>query len=207
MKKQRVLIMAACIVALTAFGCRKETTYNEGTSDTSMIAVSSTTDTTATTATGTSTSTAGGTSTLSAEEKDFAVKVAQGGIAEVNGGTTAAQKATSGDVKNFGNRMVSDHGKANDELRTLATNKGISLPADTDDEHKKKLDELNKKSGAAFDKAYMTDMVEDHEHDVAELKKAQASVKDPDLKAWVDKTLPVIEDHLKMAQDINKKLK
>src|SRR5205823_3636312 len=140
-------------------------------------------------------------------EKDFAIKAAQGGIAEVNGGTLAAAKATSGDVKNFGNQMVTDHGKANDELKTLATNKGISLPADTDEKHKKAADELAKKSGSAFDKAYMKDMVEDHQKDVAEFKKAQSMVKDPDLKAWVDKTLPVIEGHLKMAQDINKKLK
>src|SRR5215212_10041246 len=216
MNKKWILIMAALsILALAAFGCRKETTYNEGTTDTTMTSVSATdtssttttSDTTGTTATGTSTSTSGGVSTLSDAEKDFMMKAAQGGIAEVNGGSMAAQKGTNGDVKNFGNQMVSDHGKANDELKTLATNKGISLPTDTDEQHKKKADELAKKSGAAFDKAYMKDMVEDHEHDVAEFKKAQSTAADPDLKAWLDKTLPVIEGHLKMAQDLNKKLK
>jgi putative membrane protein len=216
MNRKRIPIMAAlCVLALVAFGCHKEETYNNSTTDTSMTSVSTTdtssttttVDTTGTTATGTSTSTSGGVSTLTDEEKNFMTKAAQGGIAEVNGGSMAAQKGSSGDVKNFGNQMVSDHGKANDELKTLATNKGISLPADTDEQHKKKADELSKKSGAAFDKAYMKDMVEDHEHDVAEFKKAQSSAKDPDLKAWLDKTLPVIEGHLKMAQDINKKLK
>jgi len=203
MKRHWVLIVGIlCIVTLAALGCRKEENYNNATTDTSMTSVSAS-DTSSTT----STSTAGGTSPLSAEEKEFAMKAAQGGMAEVSGGTMAASKGTSGDVKNFGNQMVSDHGKANDELKTLATNKGISLPADTDDEHKKVADELSKKSGSAFDKAYMKDMVEDHEKDVAEFKKAQSTVKDPDLKAWVDKTLPVIEGHLKMAQDINKKLK
>ena len=68
-------------------------------------------------------------------------------------------------------------------------------------------DELSKKSGAAFDKAYMKMMVEDHDKDVAEFKKEQSSVKDGDLKGWLDKTIPVIEDHKKSAHDINKKLK
>ena len=201
MKRQWVLIAGIlCIVALAALGCHKEENINN-------TASTETTSTSVAASDTSSTSTAGSTSPLSAEEKEFAMKAAQGGIAEVNGGTVAASKATSGDVKNFGNQMVSDHGKANDELKTLATNKGISLPADTDEKHKKGLDELQKKTGAAFDKAYMKDMVEDHEKDVAEFKKAQSKVKDPDLKAWVDKTLPVIEGHLKMAQDVSKKLK
>jgi putative membrane protein len=135
------------------------------------------------------------------------MKAAEGGMAEVTLGGAAAQRATSGDVKNFGNQMVTDHGKANDQLKTWATNKGIALPAELNDEHKKTSDELAKKTGSAFDKAYMDDMVKDHEKDVAEFQKAQTSVKDPDLKQWIDSTLPVIQGHLQMAKDIRKKLK
>jgi putative membrane protein len=212
MKKQWIVMMLGCLlVGLVALGCHHENTSTD-TTDTSTTSVSasdtssttSTTDSTGTTGTG---ATGGTVSSLTEDEKTFAMKAAQGGIAEVSLGSVAAQKGTSGDVKNFGNQMVTDHGKANDQLKTIATNKGISLPADTDDEHKKKADELSKKSGAAFDKGYISDMVEDHEKDVAEFKKAQGMVKDPDLKQWIDSTLPVIEGHLKMAQDIKKKLK
>jgi putative membrane protein len=135
------------------------------------------------------------------------MKAAQGGMAEVTLGGTAAQRATNADVKNFGNQMVTDHGKANDQLKTWATNKGIALPAELAEEHKKTADDLAKKTGGAFDKAYMDAMVKDHEKDVSEFKEAQSKVTDPDLKQWVDTTLPVIEGHLKMAKDIRGKLK
>jgi len=135
------------------------------------------------------------------------MKAAQGGMAEVAGGQTASTNAASSSVKDFGNRMVQDHGKANDELKQLASSKGVTLPTDTDAEHKAKLDEMSKKKGKDFDKAYMSDMVKDHEKDVAEFQKQSTSAQDPDLKNWVTKTLPTLQDHLKMAKDINSKLK
>jgi putative membrane protein len=122
-------------------------------------------------------------------------------------GSLAAQQGTNPDVKNFGTRMTNDHGKANDELKALATNKGLSLPTELDAEHKSKQDELSKKSGKDFDKAYMDDMVKDHEKDVAEFQKESTSAQDPDLKAWVTKTLPTLQDHLKMAKETAGKLK
>ena len=122
-------------------------------------------------------------------------------------GQTAAQKATNPDVKNFGNRMVNDHGKAGDELKQLATNKGLALPTDLNAEDKKIADELSSRSGKDFEKAYIKDMVEDHEKDVKEFEKASKEAQDPDLKSWASKTLPVIQDHLKMAKQIAAKLK
>jgi len=135
------------------------------------------------------------------------MKAAEGGMGEVKLGELAASKATNADVKAFGQRMQTDHGKAGDELKQWATMKNVTLPATLNAEMLKTYDELSKKSGAAFDKAYMEDMVKDHDKDVGEFKDAQSKVKDPDLKAWIDKTLPVIEGHQTMAHDLVKKLK
>ena len=122
-------------------------------------------------------------------------------------GQLAASKATSQDVKDFGNRMVTDHGKANDELKSIAAQKGLTLPAQPGDEEKKTSNDLSQKTAAAFDKAYLSDMVKDHEKDAKEFEKAIKDLKDPDVKNWATKTLPVVQDHLKMAKEIAAKLK
>src|ERR1044072_6792701 len=122
-------------------------------------------------------------------------------------GSLAAQNGQSADVKSFGNRMVNDHGKANDELKALAANKGVTLPTDVDAEHKAKQDELAKKSGKDFDKAYIDDMVKDHEKDVAEFQKESTAAQDSDLKVWVSKTLPTLQDNLRQAKETAAKVK
>jgi len=134
----------------------------------------------------------------------FVRKAAQGGMAEVQLGQLAADKAASDEVKKFGQRMVTDHGKANDELKSLAQQKNITLPADVDAKDKALHDRLAKMSGAAFDRAYMQHMLADHRTDVNEFKKESTSGKDPDVKAWAGKTLPTLEEHLRLAQDANK---
>ena len=103
--------------------------------------------------------------------------------------------------------MVADHGKSNNELSQLATTKGIAVPTETDDHHKQKAQELSRKSGAEFDKAYMAAMVEDHQKTVADFEKMSQSAADPDLKTWTTNTLPALRDHLKMAQDLAAKVK
>jgi putative membrane protein len=209
MKRYVLTLMA--LLAIFAFACQKETNTNVATTDSSTTYTSGT-DTSGTTSTGTtsttSTGSTGGTvSSLSEADKTFVMKAANGGMAEVAGGQTAVQKATNADVKTFGQRMVTDHSKANDELKQLATTKGLALPSAPDAEHQKKLDELSKKTGKAFDKAYMDDMVKDHEEDVAEFQKQTTAAQDPDLKAWVTKTLPTLQEHLRMAKDTHKKVK
>jgi putative membrane protein len=196
-------LAALALLAMFAFACKKE---ESGTTDTSYSSTSSSTTSTAASDPSGTTSTNIITSPLSAADKDFAMKAAQGGMAEVSLGQMAAQKATDADVKNFGNRMVNDHGKAGDELNQLATNKGIALPTDLDAEAKKTSADLSKKS-KDFDKSYMNDMVKDHEKDVKEFEKASKDVQDPDLKSWASKTLPVIQDHLNIAKQIASKLK
>jgi putative membrane protein len=142
-----------------------------------------------------------------AADKSWAQKAAIGGLAEVEMGKLAQQKASNDQVKQFGTHMVDDHSKANDELKQLASSKGLTLPTDLDATHKNKMAKLEKLSGAQFDRAYMDEMVADHKKDVAEFKKQSTSGKDSDLKAFAAKTLPTLEDHLKMAQSTDAAVK
>jgi putative membrane protein len=134
-------------------------------------------------------------------DEAFAKEAAIGGILEVDLGNLAKQNAANADVKQFGDRMVTDHSKANDELKQWASSHNVTLPADLDAKHKAVMDRLSKLNGAAFDKAYMKNMVSDHKEDVAKFKKESTSGKNADLKAWAGKTLPTLQDHLKMAED------
>ena len=140
-------------------------------------------------------------------DSSFVKKAAMGGMAEVELGNLAQQKAASDQVKQFGARMVQDHGKANDELKQIAGSKGIDLPTALDDKHRKDKEKLGKLSGAQFDKAYMSHMVDDHKKDVADFKKEASSGKDADIKAFAAKTLPTLEEHLKLAQSTNDAVK
>ena len=158
---------------------------------------------------------AAGKSTLSHADKEFMEKAAAGGMMEVQLGQLAQQKGESADVKDFGSRMVADHGKADDELKALAGQKDVKLPEKLKGKEKSAVDKLSKLSGPKFDKEYMHEMVKDHVKDVAAFEKAKKKVKDPDLRGWVDKTLPVLEGHLKLAKetagkvgvDVNKAVK
>ncbi len=212
-------ILFAALLLASVFACRKPgekvnsgAAGNPGT-DTSTTTTSGT-DTSGTTTTNgtaqpaTTTGSTGATvSNLSAADKDFVMKAAQGGMAEVQLGQTAQSKATDPDVQAFARKMVDDHSKANDELKQLATTKGLALPADLDAVHKKVVDEISGKSGKGFDKAYMSAMVNDHEKTVKLLQKESKSAQDADLKSWASKTLPTVEEHLNMATTTKKKLK
>ena len=211
---KRITILLCAMVAMLVFACKNENSSNTTASTDTTSTYNTSSSTTSTTATDASatTSTTGtvavtSTAPLSKSDQDFAMKAAAGGQMEVDLGQLAASKATSNDVKDFGNRMVTDHGKAGDELKSILSQKGATPPATPSAEETKTSNELSKKSGAAFDKAYMSDMVKDHEKDAKEFEKATKSIKDPDLKNWATKTLTVVQDHLKMAKDINGKLK
>jgi len=143
---------------------------------------------------------------LSTADRKFFTAASQGGMLEVELGKIAAEKASNPDVKAFGQRMVDDHSKANDQLKQLAAQKNVTLSDKLSPAKQKQVDKFNKLSGAAFDSSYMSNMVSDHKEDVAEFKKESKSAKDTDLKAWAGTTLPTLEDHLKMAEDTKAKL-
>lgn len=135
-------------------------------------------------------------------DRKFMDKAAQGGMAEVELGQLAQQNAQSAEVKAFGKRMVDDHSKANDQLKQMAAQKGVSLPTSLDAKDQATKDKLSKLQGAAFDKAYMKDMVADHKQDVAEFKHESMAAHDPELKSWAGQTLPTLESHLQEAEKI-----
>ncbi len=140
---------------------------------------------------------------MSSDQK-FVHEAAVGGMAEVELGKLAEQNASNDEVKSFGKRMVDDHSKANDELKTLAQHKNITLPSELDAKNKALRDRLAKLHGAQFDKAYMQAMVQDHRKDVSEFRHESTSGADADVKSFAAKTLPTLEEHLKLAQDANK---
>ncbi|MFL5330737.1 MAG: DUF4142 domain-containing protein [Gemmataceae bacterium] len=141
------------------------------------------------------------------DDTDFIKKAASAGMLEVELGKLGQTKGTRDEVKTFGERMVTDHTKANTELMTVATAMGVTVPKSMSDKHQKMYSHFKNYNGKNFDKDYMDHMVKDHDEDVAEFKKASQSAKNADLKAFATKTLPVIEEHLKMAKDIQSSIK
>jgi putative membrane protein len=139
-------------------------------------------------------------------QDNFWSNAAAGGMAEVELGKLAAQKAQNPEVKRFAQMMVTDHTKANTELKTLATKKNVTLPTGLSSSHQSTLDKLNGLSGAEFDRAYVEAMVEDHE-DTVDLMEDNADNSDADVKAFAAKTLPVVKGHLDMIKGIQAKLK
>jgi putative membrane protein len=144
--------------------------------------------------------------TVSRKDRLFMDKAAAGGIEEVDLGNAVKDKASDQQVKDFANKMVTDHSKANDELKALMSQKGLSAPTDIPAKDKSTDDKIKAKSGADLDKAYMSDMVKDHDADVKAFQTEAKSGDDPDVKAWAAKTLPTLEEHQKMANDIAQKV-
>jgi putative membrane protein len=149
----------------------------------------------------------GGTIAVDQSTADFMVKVADVGMTEVKLGGIAQEKAANRRVKDFGQMMTRDHTTAGDELKSLARRKNVTLPDSVGADHRKKIDNLEKKSGKDFDKAYIDAMVDGHQSTVNDFEKASNNTKDPDIKAWVDKTLPTLRMHLDSAKAIQKAIK
>lgn len=136
-----------------------------------------------------------------ADEK-FLKSAAEDNLAEVKLGELAEQHAASDSVKQFGKRMATDHQKAYDELKQLASQKGVMMPTALDRTHQARYDRLAKLNGADFDRAYMKDMVKDHDRDVKEFQKQANSGKDPDLKSWASTTLSTLKEHQEQAKQV-----
>ncbi|MFS4428340.1 DUF4142 domain-containing protein [Chryseobacterium sp. S90] len=140
------------------------------------------------------------TTSLSDQDKKFADAAAKGGLMEVMMGDLAATNAENPAVKSLGAMMVTDHTKANDELKKWASGTGYTLPAGLDAEKQKMYDDLKAKKGKDFDKKYTDLMVSDHKEDIEEFKKEAAEGKESSLKSFAGKTLPTLEHHLKESE-------
>jgi len=142
----------------------------------------------------------------SSSDKTFVMKASQGGLTEVEAGKLAQQKGVSQDVKDFAAMMVKDHSQNNADLAALAKTKGLATAGSLDSTHQAMLDKLGKLSGAAFDKAYIGDMVKGHKKMLA-LVQGEEMSKDADLKAFATKTADTVQMHLSKAEEIQKGLK
>ena len=139
---------------------------------------------------------------LSMSDRRFLEKAAKGGMAEVELGKLAQQRAASEQVKQFGSRMVEDHGKANDQLKRLAEAKGVTLPTGLDASETRLMHRLQNLSGAEFDRVYMKEMLSDHKKDVSEFKSKANGARDADVKSFAETTLPTLQQHLDLAQSV-----
>ena len=131
----------------------------------------------------------------------FVQDAAQDGMTEVALGKAAAKKSTSAAVKAFGERMVTDHGKANAELAAIAQRQNLSVPKELDAKHRAMVEELSGKSGAAFDASYVQHMAGDHAKAIALFTEA-SKLSDADLAGFAKKTLPTLQEHKKMADEL-----
>ena len=138
---------------------------------------------------------------LQRTDRNFVSKAVEDNREEVELGKLAQGKASSDAVKQLGQRMIEDHSAANQDLLQLAENKGMKLQ-DKAPKADREMERLAKLQGPEFDREYVRAMVKDHKQDVAEFRRMHSGAVDPNLKAWVDKTLPTIEDHLKTIEGI-----
>lgn len=136
-------------------------------------------------------------------DRKFMKEAAIGGMAEVELGRLAANRGASSEVRNFGQRMVTDHSQANSDLMRIAANLRVKLPTDLDQKHKNVLNRLSRLSGSAFDRAYVKDMVKDHKKDLKAFRKEANSGQNADVRAFAAKYVPVIAHHLQMIQEID----
>ena len=149
-------------------------------------------------------STAGGSAPpLADADRKFVTEAAAGGMFEVQVSKLAADKATDPAVKTFASMLVTDHSNANDELKAFASAHDVTLPTSLPKDKQAQLDKLQKATGKDFDKQYAQAVgIKDHKQDIAKFEKASKDAKNPELKAWVDKTLPTLKEHLAAAQKL-----
>jgi putative membrane protein len=137
-----------------------------------------------------------------AMDKAFVKKALEGNMAEVQMGQLALQKSNDDQVKQFAQRMVDDHGKMLDQLKPVAEQMGVKVPAGPSKGQMKSMDKMKALSGDAFDQAYIKDMVKDHKNDDSEFKQEAQSTQNPQLKQMVMQSDQIIESHLQQIQQI-----
>jgi putative membrane protein len=149
------------------------------------------------------TSSTGSMAKLSSGDEKALKDMAQANINEVAAAKIALSKAKSSEVKAFAQKMVDDHGDALTKVQTVAKQKDVTLPTEPDAKHKAMADKLEKESGDAFDKMYMENAgTKDHKMVLSKLQSDAKNIKDPDVKALADAHTPVVEQHLKSAEQM-----
>lgn len=142
---------------------------------------------------------------LADKDKDFINKAVEGGMLEVQLGHVVTKQAASPDVKTFGQEMIKDHNAADSDLKTLASTKGLILPTALDSSHQATLDKISGLGGAKLDNEYASDMVDDNDDFVKSFSDEAQNAKDPDVKAFAAKNLPLLQSRLQEAKDLKAK--
>ena len=143
---------------------------------------------------------------LDKKDSEFIQKAAAGDMLEVQAGKMAESKAQNADVKAFGSMLSTDHAASGEEVKALAQKKGVALPTTLPKKEQKKLDKMAKAKD--FDKTFMHEQgLKDHKHDIKDFEKASKDAKDPDVKAFAEKTLPTLHKHLQRAEEVSKEVK
>ena len=132
------------------------------------------------------------------DDCNFIQTAAQGGMTEVKLGELASTSGQRDDVKEFGHRMVKDHSSIDGSLKALAAKKGVTLSDRLDTKHQEIVDKLSALSGSDFDDSYITCMIKDHKQDAKAFKAESSATKDTDVKSFVDTTIPVVQEHLRI---------
>ena len=144
--------------------------------------------------------------TAGMDDNAFTIDVAQNGIAEVELGQLAAQKAQSPEVKQFAQRLIADHTRANNELKQIATSKNVTLPTEIKPAQKETHERLSRLTGAEFDREFMAVMVESHDRSVNAFQDKADNAADADIKAFATKTLPTLQEHFRMARELRDRI-
>ena len=144
---------------------------------------------------------------VSKGDQDFAVNTANAGMTEIQAGQMAQQKGMAQDVKDYGAMMVKDHTAAADKLKAIAVSKNLTLPATLSSDKQKDLDDLTKKQGKDFDKAYIDMMISDHKKVISAFEDESKNGSDADIRGFADSTLHVLRHHLDEAEKCHKMMK
>ncbi|MCP6757330.1 MAG: DUF4142 domain-containing protein [Fischerella sp. CENA71] len=140
--------------------------------------------------------------TIPISNQEFVIQAAQGNLAEIELGKLAQQKATGNEVKQYAQQMIADHTQAHNQLKQLAAQKKLTVPQSLSKQDKQVAANLSKLSGTKFDRAYMNQMVQDHKKTVSLFQREAEQGQDPDLKAFANTTLPILQQHLQEAQSL-----
>lgn len=207
MKKITIPVYLAAFLAFGS-GCNSNNGSDSSSAD-SVQSTKSTSSSTMTTDTSANNTNNMGTAadTGMAADQGFIMDAASGGLMEVELGKTTSANAASAKVKQFGQMMVTDHTKANTELKAVAAKKNVTVPPAPAQEQQDHINDLKTKKGAEFDKAYVDMMVDDHKEDISKFEDEAKNGKDADVKAFAAKTLPVLRKHMAAIQVIQNGMK
>ncbi|MEH1882850.1 MULTISPECIES: DUF4142 domain-containing protein [unclassified Nostoc] len=199
MSKFKIFSTGLVAIALSAAtGCTPTTPHDQNTSQVPPANSVQATESPSPTASPTTS----GQNTLSSSDRKFITEAAVGGLAEVQLGQLASQRGTSNTVKQYGQRMVQDHTQVNNQLKQLATQKGVTLPTTIDSKNQQVKQRLSKLSGTNFDRQYLNQMLQDHQKDVAAFQSQAQQGQDPDVKAFAAQALPTLQEHLQQVSSI-----